>query len=423
MSGAKVLSKIFTRDELCLMEKVPEPCGIVIFGASGDLTHRKLIPSLCDLAKQNVLPADYYILGVGRTPLTDAAFQRKVKDDLPESSDGKKRDFFTERCGYLAGDYSDPKLYSALNDRLNALDLAHKVQGRRIFHFATPPEVYETLVERLGSAGLARAPQKEGWVRIIVEKPFGRDLASAQKLSHAAHEVFGENQIYRIDHYLGKETVQNIVMFRFANSLYEPLWNRKYIDHVQITAAETVGVEHRAGYYDRTGAARDMIQNHLFQLLCMVAMEPPASMSADALRDEKSKVMAALRLSTTDFSKTAVRGQYAGYRKEPGVAPQSATETFAALRVEVDNWRWQGVPFYLRSGKRLAERVTEIKVQFKRVPTSVFKPMVDSQLISPNVLCFRIQPDEGISLRFEAKHPGPKLCMSAVTMEFNYHEV
>jgi glucose-6-phosphate 1-dehydrogenase len=427
-----LVSKVYTKDELCLMEQVADPCAIVIFGASGDLTHRKLLPSLFQLAQDNVLPNNCYIVGIGRTPMSDDAFRKTIQKSLSNLGTPEARTSFTGRCRYLTGDYNDTTFYATLQKQLTAWDQAYGISDRRIFYFATPPSLYETIAHQLGAAGMARPKHKEGWVRLVVEKPFGRDVDSAQHLSTALYQVFNENQIYRIDHYLGKESVQNILMFRFANAIYEPLWNRKYISHIQITAAETDGVEHRAGYYEQAGVLRDMFQNHLFQLLSLFAMEPPASMSANALRDETAKAIASLRpIGILERAQSAVRGQYVagslgngsvpGYREEPGVNPQSTIETFAALRVEIDNWRWQGVPFYLRSGKRLAERVTEISVQFKHVPTSIFKPLMAEQL-SANVLHFRIQPNEGISLCFEAKHPGPKLCMSTVTMEFNYHE-
>lgn len=427
--GASV-SRVITKEELCLMEQIPQPCGIVIFGASGDLTHRKLIPALLTLLKEKVMPKDFYVLGVARTAMTDEAFRKGLKEALSEATLKPLLEPFIPHCYYLAGAYDDPKTYAALSQRLSALDQKHMAGGRRLFYLSTPPALYETIAKELGAAHLAqeqtshdRSRQNENsWVRLVVEKPFGSSRPSADALNRALHRVFRERQIYRIDHYLGKETVQNILMFRFANAIYEPVWNHNYIDHVQITAAETVGVEHRAGYYEGAGALRDMFQNHLFQLLSLVAMEPPSSFEADAVRDEKNKVLASL--CTLDCGRNpswAIRGQYEGYRKEHGVAASSTTETFAALRAEVENWRWHGVPFYLRSGKRMAARATEIAIQFKHVPTSIFKPLMADQM-SANLLRFRIQPNEGISLQFEAKHPGPKLCMASVTMEFDYDQ-
>jgi len=427
-----VVSKVLTQEALCLLEKKPQPCGIIIFGASGDLTHRKLMPSLQGLAKDSLLPKNFYVLGVARSSLTDQAFRDKIKEGLTGAASPAGYEDFLSHCTYLAGDYNNPQTYKAIQERMNGLDKVYQTQGRHLFYLSTPPSLYEPVVQQLGAAGLAVSRDADGWVRIVIEKPFGYSQASAEKLNETIHSAFQEKQVYRIDHYLGKETVQNILMFRFANAMFEPIWNYKYIDHVQITAAESVGVEHRAGYYERSGVLRDMFQNHLFQLMSLVAMEPPASFEADAVRDEKAKVMAALcGVDGAKSSDIAVRGQYTegsvegetvpAYRKEPDVNPQSTTDTFAALRVEVENWRWRGVPFYLRSGKRLPRRVTEIAVEFKHVPTSIFKPLMAEQIAS-NVLNFRIQPNEGISLCFQAKHPGPKLCMSSVTMHFDYEE-
>jgi glucose-6-phosphate 1-dehydrogenase len=426
------VSRVITKEELCLLEKIPSSCGIIIFGASGDLTHRKLLPSLFTLVLENLLPKQFYVLGVARSALSDAEFQAKVIDSLNGLGTSAAREEFARRCGYLSGDYQSPQTYDTLRERLSGLDKVYETAGRHLFYLSTPPMLYAEITDHLGRQGFAQASLPESWSRIVVEKPFGSSGRTAEELNTALHKVFREDQIYRIDHYLGKETVQNILMFRFANAIYEPVWNRKYIDHVQITAAETVGVEHRAGYYEETGALRDMFQNHLFQLMSLVAMEPPASFAADAVRDEKSKVLASLCFpKDCDWQDQAVRAQYQagavddevvpGYRQESGVQSESVTETFAALKVEIDNWRWHGVPFYLRSGKRLAERVTDIMIVFKHVPTSVFQPLMAEQ-ISPNVLHFRIQPNEGIFLRFEAKHPGPKLCMSSVTMHFDYEE-
>ncbi len=432
LTTTAIESKKYTKADLCIMETVAEPCGIIIFGASGDLTHHKLIPSIFKLAEDGVFPKDYYIIGVGRTDFSDATFQDSILADIPNSSNVKTLSLFLERCGYLPGDYSDSNLYKTLQQRMTVMDKIHHVNNRHIFYCSTPPQLYEIITNQLGASGLAASEGNEGWNRIVLEKPFGQDLQSAEKLNQTISRVFKENQIYRIDHYLGKETVQNILMFRFANTIYEPVWNRKYIDHIQITAAETIGVGQRADYYEQFGVVRDMFQNHLFQLLSLVAMELPNSFNPDAMRDEKTKVLAALHpIGSPDYSKMSVRGQYTAgtqngdnfpaYRAEVGVNPASTTETFAAMRVEVDNDRWQGVPFYLRSGKRLAERVTEIVIHFKQVPTSIFKPLMADQ-ISPNIIRLRIQPNEGISICFEAKHPGPKICVSTVTMEFNYQE-
>jgi len=418
------VSRIITKDELCLLEKKSRSCGIVIFGASGDLAHRKLFPALLTLLRDNVLPADYFVLGVSRTPLSDEAFRAGIRQAVRAPALAARLDDFLSRCYYLSGDYDAPATYDALAKKLDGLNRAHRIGPRTLFYLSTPPELYGPIATRLGESGLARLSERgeESWSRLVVEKPFGVDFQSADALNHRLHRHFRESQIYRIDHYLGKETVQNILMFRFANAIYEPVWNYRYIDHVQITAAETAGIEHRAGYYEKAGALRDMFQNHLFQLLSLVAMEPPSSFEAEALRDEKAKVMASLSDQQCDrHPERAVRAQYEGYRQEKDVTPRSATETFVALRVEIENWRWQGVPFYLRSGKRLKDRVTEIVIQFKNVPSSIFKPLMADQM-SPNILRFRIQPDEGISLQFEAKHPGPKLCMSTVTMNFDYKD-
>ncbi|HVO32270.1 MAG TPA: glucose-6-phosphate dehydrogenase [Elusimicrobiota bacterium] len=425
------VSRVIAKEELCLLERVPSPCGIVIFGASGDLTHRKLLPALFSLVLDKLMPAGFYILGMARTPMSDDAFRETIQTSLGTLGTPAERKDFAQRCHYMSADYGAPAAYNALRERLGALDRESRTNGRHLFYLSTPPSLYEAIAHQLGAAGLA-GQKPDGWTRIVIEKPFGHDLASAQALSRSIHAVFEEDQIYRIDHYLGKETVQNILMFRFANAIYEPIWNHHYIDQVQITAAESDGVGHRAGYYEQAGALRDMFQNHLFQLLSLVAMEPPCSFDPDAVRGEKAKVMSSLvGLSLTDLPHRVVRGQYGpgttpggrapGYRNEPGVRPDSAIETYAALRVEIDNWRWTGVPFYLRSGKRLQRRVTEIAVQFKHVPTSIFKPLMAEQ-ITANVLHFRIQPNEGITLQFEAKHPGPKLCMSTVQMSFDYEQ-
>lgn len=429
-----VISGEITQQSQC-QEAVPQSCGIIIFGASGDLTQRKLIPALFHLCKGNLLPDRWYVVGVGRTGMDDEKFRKTVATSLDgisvgDATDPSLQDSFISRFHYLPGDSQNPRYYASLQKRLIRLDEHYKTDGNRLFYLATPPILYSEIIRQLGVAGLNQSSER-GWTRIIIEKPFGSDLASAQALNKQVRAVFREEQVYRIDHFLGKEAVQNILFFRFANAIFEPIWNRNYIDHVQITASETVGVERRAGYYEGAGALRDMFQNHLLQLLCIVAMEPPASFEAEAIRDEKTKVLRSIRpISTAEVNRFAVRGQYqtglieerpmVGYRSEPGVAPQSNVETFAALKVYVDNWRWQGVPFYLRSGKRLAKKATEIAIEFKQIPHLLFKPLL-SEKIQPNTLVLSVQPSEGISLTFQAKRPGAKLCMGSVTMDFNYH--
>lgn len=418
------------------METRPDPCGLVIFGASGDLAERKLFPSLFRLFRSRQLPAGFYAVGVGRTALDDAAFRTRVDRSVRsavKNSDREVLDSFLGLFHYHVLNYDEPADFKALADRLSSLNNIFKTRGNRAYYLSLPPSLYGKVVAELGRAGLAREKENTlGWARAIIEKPFGRDLAGALALSDDIRRTFTEDQIYRIDHYLGKETVQNILVLRFANIFFEPVWNRAYVDHVQITAAENIGVGHRAGYYEESGCLRDMFQNHLLQLVCVTAMEPPSGFHANRVRDEASKVLRAVRpLTPADVDTQVVRGQYgpneagdvrmAGYREEPGVAPESVTETFVAAKMHIDNWRWQGVPFYLRSGKRLAERKTEVVVRFKHVPHSLFKPLQPTDL-NPNTLHLRIQPEEGISLSFETKHPGPKLCMSSVAMDFDYEQ-
>lgn len=408
---------------------------MVIFGASGDLTKRKLIPALYNLRESSLLSDNFAVIGLARAEFDDQEFRRRMRDDMHEFAtdevDPEKWKWLEERLYYLPGDFNDGDTYERLKALVKKIDAQRQCQGNYFFYLATAPDYFASVVQRLGSAELTR--EEEGhWRRVIVEKPFGRDLDSARKLNQEIKAVLNEDQIYRIDHYLGKETVQNILVFRFANGFFEPTWNRGYIDSVQITAAEKVGVEQRGAYYEHAGALRDMVPNHLLQLVTLTAMEPPVSFKADAVRDEQVKVLRAIQCpSSEEADRRTVRGQYnAGkidgesvpaYRSEPNVAPDSKVETFVALKLLIDNWRWADVPFYLRTGKRLAARDTEIAIKFKRAPFMLFRDTPVDRLAS-NRLVLHIQPDEGISLRFGAKVPGPVLEIGAVDMDFDYED-
>jgi glucose-6-phosphate 1-dehydrogenase len=411
-----------------------ESCTVVLFGASGDLAKRKVIPAFYDLATHNSMGERYAILGFARTPMDDETFRKHSGEAAKTISevgpiDAQKWQEFASHLYYTSGDYANPEDYTKLAKRLEQIESENNSPGNRLFYLSTPPEVYPLIVNQLGKAGLARPKSPNNWTRIIIEKPFGRDLASARELNRIVLCVFEEDQVYRIDHYLGKDTVQNLLVLRFSNGIYEPLWNRNYVDHVQITAAETLGVERRGGFYETTGALRDMIQSHVLQITSLIAVEPPARFDATAVRNEKLKVLQSTRpFDLRAVAGCVVRGQYSagiidgkrvpGYREEPGVNANSRTETFVAMRLFIDNWRWAGVPFYLRTGKRLAKRTTEVVIQFKRAPHMMFQ----ERDVEANRLVLNIQPDEGISLSFGAKKPGTEMNIGNVRMDFKYRD-
>jgi len=412
-----------------------DPCVVVIFGAAGDLTKRKLVPALYNLLTEKLLPDKFAVVGVTSAEYTDDEFRNKLTSDIHEFAttkvDEKLWSWFDERVYYVSGNFKDAALYQNLKSALEEVDKKQGTPGSYLFYLATAPQFFGEIVRQLGIAGLT-IEENGKWRRVIIEKPFGRDLDSARALNKEIKKTLDESQIYRIDHYLGKETVQNMLVFRFGNGIFEPVWNRRYIDHVQITVAETVGVELRGGYYDQSGALRDMVPNHTLQLVSMTAMEPPISFDSEAVRDEKAKVLHAIQVLSPEAVLThAVRGQYGpgtvdgktepGYRSEAQVNPESPTETFVAVQLAIDNWRWAGVPFYVRTGKRMAKRVTEIAIQFKRAPKLLFQEAGIDEM-SANMVVMHIQPDEGISLRFSAKVPGPTVTLGAVNMSFEYSQ-
>jgi len=410
-------------------EEIRPPATLVIFGASGDLTRRLLAPAIAHLYRDGAISPEFAVVGLARTPYGDADFRKRLEVGAREftpTTQGRPGEL-PAVVRYLAGNFGDPALYENLKNVLEEIEGKRGGHRNRIFYLATPPEADPEIVRLLGERGLSEP--EDGWTRIVVEKPFGHDLESSRRLNESLRSVFDERQIYRIDHYLAKETVQNIFVLRFANGIFEPLWNQRYVDHVQIAVAESVGVGHRAGYYEEAGVLRDMFQNHLLQLLCLTAMEPPVKFEADAVREEKLKVLQSIRPFPEDGADDwAVRGQYGpgvvegktvpGYRAEPNVAPDSRTATYAAVKFVIDNWRWSGVPFYVRSGKRTAKRISEIAIEFKGVPHHYFRH--ESGELPPNVLRLRIQPEEAVSLKFEAKIPGSVADVESVYMDFPY---
>jgi glucose-6-phosphate 1-dehydrogenase len=417
-------------------ERVPDASALVIFGASGDLTQRKLIPALYSLAHEGLLPAGQAIIGFARPEHTDESFRAAMREACDKHArtrpvDDAVWDNFVKGLFYVRGEFGDPEAYFRLRKKLEECDRTRGTGGRRIYYLAVPPNFFPIISEILGGEGMVNDPERGGpYTRAIIEKPFGHDLPSAQELNRVAVTTFRERQVFRIDHYLGKETVQNLLVLRFANGIFEPFWNRQYVDHVQLTVAESIGVEKRGNYFETAGITRDIIQNHMLQLVSLIGMEPPVAFEANAVRDEKVKVLRALREFPRGHEEEfAVRGQYdAGsvlgekapaYRKELNVAPESKVETFTAMKVFIDNWRWADVPFYLRAGKRMPKRVTDISIHFRPAPYPLFNKMSNVKM-QPNVLAIRIQPDEGISLKFDSKLPGPTVRTAPVTMEFRY---
>ncbi|HLH39929.1 MAG TPA: glucose-6-phosphate dehydrogenase [Bryobacteraceae bacterium] len=405
-------------DPLRFERRVPE-CAAVIFGATGDLARRKLMPSLYRLASRRRLPPGFCVLGTSRDSTSDQQFRSLMHDAVAQFLEDGPLDEqlwqdFARNLYCVSGDFNDRQLYGSIAQKLEELK-----QRNLLFYLATPPSFYATIVAGLGEANLAR-PQDQAWRRVVIEKPFGRDLESARCLNQAVHRVFAEPQIYRIDHYLGKETVQNILAFRFANGIFEPVWNRHFVNHVQITAAETIGVEGRGGYYQEAGALRDMIQSHLLQVTATIAMEPPAAFDPETVRDERARLLRAIKIMTPqEVRENAVAGQYRGFRQEKDVKPDSMTETYAAVALQIENWRWAGVPFYLRTGKKLMRHVTDIAIQFNDAPLAMFGTGT-AETAHPNLLIVRIQPEEAISLRFLSKQPGSGMRLRPVSMDFNY---
>ncbi len=432
-----ITATVTDMDIVCAETPAP-PTGLVVFGASGDLTSRKLLPSLALIYHRQLLDESFFLLGTGRKELSDSQFRelahqaiKKAHDDIPT----EKIQAFLQKLYYISGDYSDDKFYENIKAKLSKLDEKHKVDRGHIFYLAVPPFLYPTIVDHLGLEGLSSLSKTDSrkTPKLVVEKPFGSDFESALDLDAKIHNCFQESQIYRIDHYLGKETVQNILMFRFANAIFEPIWNRNFIDHIQITIAESLGIERRGSYYDKAGALRDMFQNHMLQMLALAAMEPPTSFDADSIRDEKTKLLRSIRpIDLSKLSDSFLKAQYSSgmingkkvpaYRDEPKVDPNSKTETFVAAKLFIDNWRWKDVPFYLRTGKRLAAKDSEIAITFKNVPHSMFEGSGLTDM-PPNILVLQIQPEEGISLSFQAKRPGSKICMSTLNMSFSYANV